>query len=134
MRASTATPQLRHDPEGTVAAMIYETRRKPNGQPPYGECQVLAAMIAIAIPDAVPVGGICHGEDSGSHWWYEMPGGRVLDPLGADWIGGGIITRDKKVPGVAALLSAMRASWSDSPEIMRLAQGLKARRAIGRLS
>ena len=100
-----------------------------DGTPPLGDCQLLAAIVCFGIPDAEPVGGICaDAEDSGAHWWAELPDGTMLDPLGADWQAGGIQARDPQVRGVPALLHALRSSWADDPDVLELATRLEAKR------
>lgn len=107
-------------------------RYRAGGPPPLGDCQVIAGMICHGVPQAEPVGGICYdAEDSGAHWWAELPDGTVLDPLGADWQGGGVSSREPLVRGVPALVYALRRTWPDKPEVLALADRLELKRLQG---
>jgi len=114
-----------------IASDIYRKYRKANSveSPPFGDCQIIAALICLKIPEAEPVGGYCScDEDSGTHWYCVLPDGEVLDPLGAEWIGGGIKEREEKVRGVCQLVYALYSSWEDQPEVLELGRELvKAR-------
>lgn len=110
----------------------YRARYGVDGLPPFGDCQIIAALVCIVVPNAEPVGGICSdAEDSGAHWWSELPDGTVLDPLGADWQAGGVTSRDPQVRGVPALLYALRRTWPDEREVLALADNLEAKRKGG---
>ena len=104
----------------------YRSKNSVNGQPPLGDCQILAALICLHVPTAEPVGGVCYDdEDSGSHWWAELPDGTVLDPLGAEWQAGGVKEREELVRGVPHLVHALRRTWPDAPDILYVADRLQ---------
>lgn len=56
------------------------------GHPPYGDCQLVALMLHLAMPDSNIVEGnvICDDQREVNHFWVTL-NGQDIDPLSEDW-------------------------------------------------
>lgn len=56
------------------------------GHPPYSDCQLVALMLHLAIPDSNIVEGnvICDNQREVNHFWVTV-NGQDIDPLSEDW-------------------------------------------------
>mgnify|MGYP006902112283 CR=1 FL=1 len=56
------------------------------GHPPYSDCQLVALMLHLAVPDSKIVEGnvICDDQREVNHFWVTV-NGQDIDPLSEDW-------------------------------------------------